>query len=78
MQNLTINPEFGSRVISFGKTSKQVKDMTQSELQELALIAQSSKNPVLLEVFNTSTPLPSASDIKANLTAEQIAELDGE
>lgn len=63
MEPLIINPAFSKQLMSHGNVcAKRLKDHTQEELIELAILAVTSNNPGLLQCFNT---LPSYEALKS-------------
>lgn len=69
---LKINTANGERKIAHDNVCKPVKDHTQPELKQLAILGLKSGNPLILECF---VNLPSLADIEADNTTAQIATL---
>lgn len=74
MSDLKIKPQFQNNFVAFGKKGKiLLKDRTQEDLKQLAIMALQSKDKTLLNLFEGS--LPSLIDLQAGNTAKSINSL---
>lgn len=55
---LSIYPAFYNTVIAFNNSGVVLKDRSQSDLIDLAIMARQSNNPELLKLFETIPELP--------------------
>jgi hypothetical protein len=55
---LSIHPAFYNTVIAFNNSGVVLKDRSQSDLIDLAIMARNSNNPELLKLFESIPELP--------------------
>lgn len=70
MANLEINTAHSDQRVTFGGGIKSVKDFTQSELLNMAILARKSGNPALLRCFKN---LPELQELEAAKVASEQA-----
>ena len=72
---LKINSDFGLEKIGFQGKGKLLKDFSETELEDLAILALKSNDKGLKQLFEE---LPELDELQVKRTTEKLAELDNE
>lgn len=72
---LTIKPQYGDTVIGFNNSGVVLKDRTQCDLIDLAIMAHQSQDPTLLKLFDA---LPALGELQRAKMGIIEAEITGE
>jgi len=72
MADLKINSKFANSYIAFGKSGKKLlKDRSQAELRQLAILGLQSKDKTILALFDGE--LPGLSDLQTAKVQQAVA-----
>lgn len=70
--DISVNPSYFNTVIAFNNSGVVLKDRSQSDLIDLAIMAHESGNPNLIKLFNDLPELPVLKLMKMRIIEQKI------